>query len=116
MPLDDCVFCRIARGEIPARLVASDDDLVAFHDLDPQAPVHLLVIPRKHLPTTNDISLDDAALLGRIWTRIPVIAAELGIAAIGYRVVNNCLAPAGQSVFHLHFHLLGGRVMGWPPG
>ena len=114
--MTDCIFCRIARGEIPAKIVAQDDDLVAFHDLGPQAPVHVLVIPRKHIPTANDIAEEDGALLGRIWTRIPAIAAELGVASIGYRVVNNCLAPAGQTVFHLHFHLLGGRVMGWPPG
>jgi histidine triad (HIT) family protein len=112
----DCIFCRIARGEIPAKIAAQDDDLVAFHDLGPQAPVHVLVIPRKHIPTANDITEEDGALLGRIWTRIPAIAAELGIASTGYRVVNNCLTPAGQSVFHLHFHLLGGRTMGWPPG
>jgi histidine triad (HIT) family protein len=112
----DCIFCRIARGEIPAKIAAQDDDLVAFHDLTPQAPVHVLVVPRKHIATANDIGAQDGALLGRIWTRIPAIAADLGIASTGYRIVNNCLAPAGQSVFHLHFHLLGGRAMGWPPG
>jgi histidine triad (HIT) family protein len=114
--MDDCIFCRIARGEVPAKLVAEDEDLVAFHDLSPQAPVHVLVIPRRHIATANDIGPEDAALLGRIWARIPGLAAGLGIGSTGYRVVNNCLAPAGQSVFHLHFHLLGGRVMAWPPG
>jgi histidine triad (HIT) family protein len=114
--MTDCIFCRIARGEVPAKIAAQDDDLVAFHDLGPQAPVHVLVIPRKHIATANDIADEDGALLGRIWTRIPAIAAELGIASTGYRVVNNSLAPAGQRVFHLHFHLLGGRAMGWPPG
>ncbi len=114
--MDECVFCRIAAGQIPARIVAQDDDLVAFHDLSPQAPVHLVIVPRKHLATTNDIAAGDAALLGRIWARIPKIAADLGLADSGYRVVNNCQESAGQAVFHLHFHLLGGRAMGWPPG
>ena len=114
--MNDCIFCRIASGEVPAKLAASDDDLVAFHDLSPQAPVHVLVIPRKHLASANEITAADAGLLGRIWVRIPQIAAGLGIAEGGYRVVSNCGAPAGQSVFHLHFHLLGGRAMGWPPG
>jgi len=112
----DCIFCKIASGEIPAKLVAQDDDLVAFHDLSPQAPVHVLIIPKQHLAGANDISSEEAALIGRIWSRIPAIAAQLGVRDSGYRVVNNCGAPAGQSVFHLHFHLLGGRAMGWPPG
>jgi len=114
--LSDCIFCRIAAGEIPARLAAEDPEFVAFRDLNPQAPVHVLLIPRRHVATVNDLAAADAPLLGRIWTRIPLLAAELGIADHGYRVVVNCLAPAGQSVFHLHFHLLGGRAMGWPPG
>jgi histidine triad (HIT) family protein len=114
--MQDCIFCKIAEGTIPARTVKADDDLIAFHDLDPKAPVHVLVITRKHIGTLNEIGADDAALLGRVWSKIPGIAAELGIASVGYRVVVNCLAPAGQSVFHLHFHLLGGRAMGWPPG
>jgi len=89
---------------------------VAFHDLNPQAPVHVLIIPRRHFSTLNDLTVEEGPLLGRIWTRIPAIAQALGIGAEGYRVVVNCLAPAGQSVFHVHFHLLGGRPMGWPPG
>jgi histidine triad (HIT) family protein len=97
-------------------MVASDEDLVAFHDVDPQAPVHVLIVPRRHLATLNDLEQADAPLIGRIWARIPRLAAELGIGPVGYRVVANCLAPAGQSVFHIHFHLLGGRPMGWPPG
>ncbi len=114
--MGDCIFCRIDQGEIPARVAARDDDLLAFHDVSPQAPVHLLIIPHRHIPTLNDLKPEDAALLGRIWGRIPKLAEDLGIASLGYRVVVNCLAPAGQSVFHLHFHLLGGRAMGWPPG
>ena len=114
--MDDCIFCQIAAGQIPARIAAQDDDLVAFHDLNPKAPVHVLVIPRRHFATTNDLTVEDAPLLGRIFTRIPQLAADLGIGPKGYRVVVNCLAPAGQSVFHVHFHLMGGRAFGWPPG
>ncbi len=114
--MEDCIFCRIAEGTVFSKIVRSDEDLVAFHDVDPKAPVHALVITRKHIPTLNDLTGEDAALLGRVWEKIPGIAADLGIAKTGYRVVTNCLAPAGQSVFHLHFHLLGGRAMGWPPG
>jgi len=114
--MDDCIFCKISQGSIPARIVHQDADLVCFHDLDPKAPVHALVIPRKHVATINELQAEDAPLLGRIWTKIPALAETLGVASSGYRVVANCLAPAGQSVFHLHFHILGGRVMGWPPG
>lgn len=114
--MEECIFCRIAAGTIPAKIAAQEEDWIAFHDLSPQAPVHVLVIPRRHIATANDITPADEALLGRIWTRIPVLAEALGVASTGYRIVHNCLAPAGQSVFHLHFHLLGGRAMGWPPG
>lgn len=114
--MDDCIFCRIAAGSIPARIAAETEEWLAFHDLSPQAPVHVLVIPRKHIATANDIAAEDGALLGRIWAAIPALAETLGVSATGYRIVNNCLEPAGQSVFHLHFHLLGGRAMGWPPG
>jgi histidine triad (HIT) family protein len=113
--MSDCIFCKIAAGEIPAKIAYQDPDLVAFHDLNPQAPVHVLVIPRKHLASSNDLPGEEA-LAGRIWNRIPEIAGQLGVRDTGYRVVSNCGAPAGQSVFHLHFHLLGGRPMGWPPG
>jgi len=112
----DCIFCRIAAGEIPAKVVEENDDLVAFHDLSPQAPVHVLIIPKQHLAGANDIGEGEAPLIGRIWARIPRIAEALGVRDTGYRVVTNCGAPAGQSVFHLHFHLLAGRAMGWPPG
>jgi histidine triad (HIT) family protein len=114
--MEDCIFCKIAQGTIPAKVAYQDDDLVCFHDLDPKAPTHVLAIPRKHIATLNEIRPEDEALLGRIWLAIPRIAESLGIGPKGYRVVVNCLAPAGQSVFHLHFHILGGRVMGWPPG
>jgi histidine triad (HIT) family protein len=113
--MENCVFCRIVRGEIPARLVSEDEHLMAFHDLSPQAPVHVLVIPRKHIATIQQIAPEDAALFGHLWTRLPRLAEELGIAG-GYRVVANCGESVGQAVFHLHYHLLGGRAMGWPPG
>lgn len=114
--MSDCIFCKIASGEIPSKLVHEDEDCLAFHDLNPQAPVHVLVIPRRHIATANELSADDALLIGRIVTRLPELARRLGIADRGYRTVMNCLEEAGQSVFHLHLHLLGGRAMGWPPG
>ncbi len=115
MASSDCIFCKIAEGEIPSRKVFEDDDIVAFHDANPQSPVHVLVIPRRHIASLNDASPADAALMGRILLAIRSMAEELGIAS-GYRVVNNCGASAGQTVFHIHFHLLGGRALGWPPG
>ncbi len=113
--MSDCIFCKIVEGEIPADKVYEDTEMLAFRDLSPQAPVHVLIIPKRHIASLNDAGPADAELLGRILSRIPALAQELG-AAGGYRVVNNCGASAGQSVFHIHFHLLGGRGMGWPPG
>ncbi len=113
--MSDCLFCKIAAGEISADTIYEDDEIVAFHDASPQAPVHVLVIPRKHLDTLDDAEEGDRALLGQLLLVTKRIAGELGVAA-GYRVVNNCGESAGQSVFHVHFHLLGGRVMDWPPG
>lgn len=111
----DCIFCRIAAGEIPARIAHQDDEVVAFHDVAPKAPFHLLVIPRRHIATLAETAPEDAALLGRVVrTAIEVAHAE-GLDR-GYRLVWNCGESAGQSVFHLHLHLLGGRAMGWPPG
>jgi histidine triad (HIT) family protein len=112
----DCIFCRIAAGEIPSRVVLSDDDLFAFEDINPQAPVHVLVIPRKHIPTLNDLTSEDEALIGRMHRAAARIARERGVSGSGYRVVLNCNAHAGQSVWHVHLHLLGGRVLQWPPG
>jgi histidine triad (HIT) family protein len=112
----DCLFCKIASGEIPAEKVKEADDWVAFRDISPQAPTHILIIPREHIPTLNDAGPDKAALLGRLLLAAKEIAADEGIAEDGYRTVANCNAGAGQSVFHIHVHLLGGRVMGWPPG
>lgn len=111
-----CLFCRVAAGEVPASKVFEDDDLVAFNDINPQAPLHVLVIPKKHIPTTNDIAPEDEALVGKLVRRAAAIAGEHGYAHRGYRTVLNCHADAGQTVFHLHLHLLAGRGLGWPPG
>ncbi len=113
--MSDCIFCKIVEGGIPADKVHEDSEMLAFRDVSPQAPVHVLIIPKRHIASLNDAGTDDAELVGRILVRIPALAQKLGVAG-GYRVVNNCGASAGQSVFHIHFHLLGGRAMGWPPG
>jgi len=112
----NCVFCRIASGEIKTDLVHADDEIVAFRDLNPQAPTHLLVIPRRHVATTNDLSPEDAPLVGRLALVARDIARRLGFADAGYRLVLNCNADGGQSVLHVHMHLLAGRQMAWPPG
>ena len=111
---DDCLFCRIVRKEIPAKLVAEDEHCVAFRDINPQAPVHVLVIPREHVPSLNQAA--DAAMLGRLSIMAADIAKKEGVAESGYRTVINTNAAAGQTVFHVHLHLLGGRSMHWPPG
>ena len=112
--MTECLFCRIARGEIKAAIVAQDDAFVAFRDVNPQAPTHILVIPRAHVATLNEAT--DAGLLGKLLVHARDVARAEGLAGRGYRVVINTNAEAGQSVFHLHAHLLGGRVMDWPPG
>ncbi len=112
----DCLFCKIVAGEIPAELVYESDTAVAFRDINPQAPTHVLVIPRKHISTINDITADDEAIVGSLYTAAREIAAAEGIADDGYRAVMNCNEGAGQSVFHIHLHVLGGRAMSWPPG
>jgi histidine triad (HIT) family protein len=111
---DDCLFCRIVRREIPAKVVHEDEHTLAFRDIDPKAPTHVLVIPKSHVSTLNDAT--DAALVGRLLLAAKEIAAAEGIAESGYRTIVNCGAGAGQTVFHLHLHLLGGRHLGWPPG
>jgi len=116
MTASACVFCRIAAGEIPARLAHSDELCVAFHDLNPQAPVHVLVVPRKHVGSLFDAGEGDRALLGELVLRASAIARDLGLAEDGFRLVVNTLEGAGQSVFHLHLHILGGRPLAWPPG
>lgn len=111
-----CLFCRIAAHEIPASIVYEDDEVVAFNDINPQAPTHVLLVPRKHIATLSDAATDDAALLGNLLRRAAAIAKERGIEASGYRTVFNTNRDAGQTVFHIHLHLLGGRSLGWPPG
>jgi len=112
----DCVFCRIAEKQIPADIVYEDSEIVAFRDVNPRAPVHFLVIPRKHIASMDTSSEEDEALIGRMFLRIRDIARKENISEDGYRVVINCNSHAGQEVFHLHVHLLGGRKFTWPPG
>lgn len=114
--MTDCLFCKIAAGDIPANVVYQDDDLVAFRDIDPKAPTHVLVIPRRHIATLNDLTPADAELIGRMYLAAQRIAREEGIADDGYRTLFNCNHDGGQAVYHLHLHLLGGRQMLWPPG
>ena len=111
-----CLFCRIVAGELPARKVFEDDQVVAFHDVNPQAPVHVLIVPRAHIATLNDLSAEHDPLIGVMLRRAAAIAADLGLAERGYRTVFNCNRDAGQSVFHIHLHVLGGRSLHWPPG
>ncbi|MGZ8376545.1 MAG: histidine triad nucleotide-binding protein [Gemmatirosa sp.] len=111
---DSCLFCRVARGEIPATLVAETDDCVAFRDINPQAPLHVLVIPRAHVASLDEAT--DAAQIGRLSLLAAEIARREGHAATGYRTVINTGPAAGQTVFHVHLHLLAGRDLGWPPG
>lgn len=113
---EDTIFGKIARGEIPADIVYEDEDVVAFRDLNPQAPTHVLIIPRKPIPTLNHATDADAALIGRLLLTAAKVAEQLGFAEDGYRTVVNCNADGGQTVFHLHVHLLGGRALQWPPG
>jgi len=112
----DCLFCKIAAGEIKANVIYQDDTVVAFEDINPQAPTHTLIIPRKHIPTTLDLTPDDEALVGHLCTVAAKLAREKGIDAAGFRLVFNTNRDAGQEVFHIHLHLLGGRKMSWPPG
>jgi len=114
--MDQCIFCRIVERSLPARIVFEDEEIVAFEDAHPQAPVHTLIVPRKHLASLKDATADDAALLGRMLVVATQLARERGLETRGYRTVINTGSGAGQSVFHLHLHLLGGRVFHWPPG
>lgn len=114
--MNDCLFCRIIAGQLPSDRVLETQDLVAFRDIDPKAPVHVLVVPRRHVATLNDLVPEDAQLIGKLVLAAREIAQRENIAAAGYRVVMNCNAGAGQTVFHIHLHVLGGRPMTWPPG
>jgi histidine triad (HIT) family protein len=111
-----CLFCRIIAGEIPGKFLYQDDRLVVLQDVNPQAPLHALVIPRRHVATLNDLGPADDGLVGEMVRRAAAVAQERGLAERGYRTVFNCNGEAGQTVFHIHLHLVGGRPMGWPPG
>jgi histidine triad (HIT) family protein len=112
----DCLFCKIVAGKIDADVVFEDDTVLAFRDINPQAPTHILIVPRKHVATINDLTEADADDVARLFLAARTIAKEEGLAEDGYRVVMNCMEGAGQSVFHIHLHLLGGRPLRWPPG
>lgn len=112
----ECLFCKMVSGQIKPNSVYEDNDVLAFRDINPQAPVHVLVIPKKHIATLNDLGEDDETLVGKLFLTAARIAKESGVAESGYRTVMNCNADAGQSVFHVHLHLLGGRFLRWPPG
>lgn len=114
--MSDCLFCRIVRREIPASVIYEDDDVLVFNDINPQAPLHALVIPKRHISTLNDLSSQDDALAGQMVRRAAAIAGEKGFADRGFRTVFNTNAEAGQTVFHIHLHLLAGRGLTWPPG
>jgi len=114
--MSDCLFCKMVSGEIQPDVVFEDDDVLAFRDVSPQAPVHVLVIPKTHIATTNDLTAEHAGLVGKMVLAAQRVAAEEGIAEPGYRMVMNCNPEAGQSVYHIHLHMLGGRPMNWPPG
>ena len=114
--MPDCLFCKIIAREIPASIVYEDDRVIAFNDINPQAPTHVLVIPKRHIESLNEISTEDDQIVGELVRRAAAIAKERGISAGGYRTVFNTNREAGQTVFHIHLHLLGGRSMHWPPG
>ena len=111
-----CLFCKIIAGEIPSKRVYEDADLLAFEDINPQAPLHCLVVPRRHVATLNDLQPGDDGLVGAMVRAAAGIAKERGVDRAGYRTVFNCNSDAGQTVFHIHLHVLGGRRLGWPPG
>ena len=112
----DCLFCKIIKGEIPSSKVYEDEFVFAFRDIEPQAPVHILIIPKVHIASANDLNEENSAIVGHIFSVAAKIAKSEGIAEGGYRIVNNCGADGGQTVGHLHFHMLGGRSLAWPPG
>jgi histidine triad (HIT) family protein len=113
--MTDCLFCKIVQKQIPAQVMAEDERAVAFRDLNPQAPLHALVVPRRHIATINDITPDDEADIGHLLSVAAKLANEAGLGERGYRTVMNCGPDAGQSVYHVHLHVLGGQAMGWPP-
>lgn len=112
----DCLFCKIIDGKIPAQKVFEDDEVIAFRDVNPQAPTHILLVPRRHITTLNDLTPTDVTLVGKLLLQAKTLAEQEGIAEGGYRTVFNCNRDGGQSVYHIHLHLLGGRALRWPPG
>lgn len=114
--MSDCIFCKIANGEIQSKKIYEDDKVIAFHDIAPEAPVHFLVIPKQHIANTNEISEENSAIIAHIFTVINKIVKELNVADKGYRIVTNCGKDGGQTVNHLHFHIMAGREMVWPAG
>ena len=114
--MTDCLFCKIVAGDLPADIVYENDQVLAFRDISPKAPTHVLVVPRRHVATLNELTQDDAGLVGEMYLAAQQVARDEGIADSGYRTVVNCNEDAGQVVFHIHLHLFGGRPMSWPPG
>ncbi|TAN41179.1 MAG: histidine triad nucleotide-binding protein [Nitrospirae bacterium] len=114
--MSDCIFCKIIDKKIPAKMIYEDDMVLAFEDINPQAPVHFLVIPKKHIPTILDVSDSDKDMLIHLFAVVNKLAKEKGVSERGFRIINNCNHESGQTVYHIHFHVLGGRPMAWPPG
>jgi histidine triad (HIT) family protein len=114
--MSDCLFCKIINREIPASIVYEDDRVLAFDDINPQGPAHVLIVPKRHVATLNDLAQDDDAMVGELVRRAAAIAKDRGISAGGFRSVFNTNRDAGQTVFHIHLHLIGGRSLAWPPG
>ena len=112
----DCIFCKIVNGEIPSNKIYEDDDIVAFNDLSPQAPIHFLVISKKHIESCNFVDKENSEVVGKIFLKISELAKGMGFDESGYRIINNCNEDGGQTVKHLHFHVLAGRSLNWPPG
>lgn len=114
--MSDCLFCKIVKREIPASIIYEDDRVLAFNDINPQGPTHVLVVPKQHITSLNELTADDDAIVGEVVRRAAAIAKERGISAGGFRAVFNTNRDAGQTVFHIHLHLIGGRALRWPPG
>lgn len=114
--MDDCIFCKIIKGDIPSNLVFEDDKVICFKDINPEAPVHVLIVPKKHIESLNSLTDEDITIISHIYKVAKNIAKDLGIDNTGYRIVTNCGEDGGQSVNHVHFHMLGGRKLQWPPG
>ncbi len=114
--MTDCLFCKIRDNEIPADIVYENDDVLAFNDVNPHAPIHILIIPRKHISTINDLHDSDELIMGKLFSAAKIIAKQEGVSDDGFRLVVNCNEGAGQTVFHIHMHLLAGRTLTWPPG